>query len=283
MLVLKEYQQRALDALKEYFVECVRTDDANTAFYSSTLKTFGTGIPYNPVKELPRLPYVCLRIPTGGGKTLVACHSISIAARDLLQADNPVVLWLVPSNAIREQTLIALKKKGHPYRQALESKSGAVNVLDIEEALYVKRADMDAGTTIIVSTMQAFRRDDTIGLRVYRDSGYLMDHFSGVPDGILAELDKGEGGYVFHSLANVLRLRHPVVIVDEAHNARTSLTFETLARFEPSCIIEFTATPDRENNPSNILHTVSAAELKAEEMIKMPIHLQTQPDWKELI
>jgi len=85
------------------------------------------------------------------------------------------------------------------------------------------------------------------------------------------------------SLANVLCMRRPVVIVDEAHNARTGLSFETLARFHPSCIIEFTATPDREKNPSNILHSVSAAELKTEHMIKMPIRLETRPDWKELL
>ena len=56
-----------------------------------------------------------------------------------------------------------------------------------------------------------------------------------------------------------------------------------LKRFDPSCIIEFTATPARENNPSNILHSVSAAELKAEGMIKMPIRLETRTDWKELL
>ena len=76
-----------------------------------TKQVIGTGIPYREVKELPGLPYVCLRIPTGGGKTLVACHSIGIAANDLLHTDNPVVLWLVPSNAIKEQTINALKDK----------------------------------------------------------------------------------------------------------------------------------------------------------------------------
>jgi type III restriction enzyme len=280
---LKEYQERSLEALRAYFAECVRVGDADTAFYSLTRQIFSLGIPYKPVKELPGLPYVCLRIPTGGGKTLVACHAVGAAARDLLRADSPMVLWLVPSSAILEQTISALKDRHHPYRLALESAVGSVNVLDVEAALYVRRADLDGSATIIVSTMQSFRVGDIVGRRVYRDSGQLMDHFSGLSDEQLSKLEKGEGDYLLHSLANVLRLRRPIIIVDEAHNARTDLSFETLARFDPSCIIEFTATPAREHNPSNVLHTVSAAELKAESMIKMPIRLVTRLDWKELL
>ncbi len=283
MLVLKDYQEWALDALREYFQECSRTGDANVSYYSVTEITLGINIPYNKVEELPGLPYVCLRIPTGGGKTIVACHSIDVAARELVQTENPVVLWLVPSNAILEQTIQALRDRNHPYRQAVEATIGAVNVLDVEAALSVKRAQLDGETTIIVTTMQAFRVEDTVGRRVYRDSGDLMDHFTGFPPHVLDSLEKGEGGNIIHSLANVLWLRRPVVIVDEAHNARTDLSFETLARFNPSCIIEFTATPAREEHASNVLFSASAADLKSAEMIKMPIRLDTRPDWKELL
>jgi type III restriction enzyme len=81
----------------------------------------------------------------------------------------------------------------------------------------------------------------------------------------------------------VLALHRPLVIVDEAHNARTDLSFSTLKRFAPSCILEFTATPDTVDYPSNVLHTVSAAELKAEGMIKLPIYLESQQDWRVAI
>jgi integrase len=54
-----------------------------------------------------------------------------------------------------------------------------------------------------------------------------------------------------------------IVVVDEAHNARTDLSFTTLGNVLPSCIVEFTATPARAKQPSNVLHHVSAAELKA--------------------
>ena len=277
MLSLKEYQKRALTALEQYFRECIRLGDADTAFYEQTRR------PYLPVSELPGLPYICLRLPTGGGKTLVACHSVGIALRRFLQAEQAMVLWLTPSNAIREQTLKTLKNRKHPYRQALESEVGSLSVFDIEDALHVTRATLDTETTIIVSTMQAFRVTDTEGRKVYENSGHLMEHFSGLPDEAMASIERRDDKTFDHSLANVLRTRRPIVIVDEAHNSRTDLSFETLARFNPSCIIEFTATPAREEHPSNVLHTVSAAELKAESMIKMPIQLETRPQWKELL
>ncbi|MBN2561294.1 MAG: DEAD/DEAH box helicase family protein [Phycisphaerae bacterium] len=277
MLALKEYQRRVLRALDDYFAECVHLKDPDTAFYEKTRR------PYLPVRELPGLPYVCLRLPTGGGKTLVACHALGTALRRLLQADCAVVLWLTPTNAIREQTLQALKNRQHPYRQALESELGSLTVLDIEDARYVTRATLDTATTIVVSTMQAFRVTDTEGRKVYENSGHLMDHFTALPPEVHASIERKPDGTFDHSLANVLRVRRPLVIVDEAHNSRTDLSFETLARFNPSCIIEFTATPAREDHPSNVLHSVSAAELKTEAMIKMPIELETRPEWKEIV
>ena len=96
-------------------------------------------------------------------------------------------------------------------------------------------------------------------------------------------LDKDENGVINYSLANVMRIHRPLVVVDEAHNARTDLSFDTLARFRPSAIVEFTATPDTIKSPSNILHSVSAAELKAEYMIKLPIRLETHSDWQSLL
>ncbi len=275
---LKEYQQAALEALSDYYRACLTFNEADTAFYSLTKR------PYSPVRELPGLPYVCLRLPTGAGKTFVACHAINRTIRECLQTDNGLVLWLVPSNAIREQTLNALKDRSHPYRRALDSVLGGVSVMDISEALYLPRPTLDTSTVIIVSTIQAFRVDDTEGRKVYETSGALMDHFLGVSSAALEGLETINGTATpKYSLANVLRLRRPIVIVDEAHNARTELTFDVLARFNPASILELTATPDTEKSPSNVLYQVSAAELKAEDMIKLPILLQSRENWRELL
>ncbi len=282
MLTLKEYQERALDTLRTYFQLTQQFGDADTAFYRLTRESFGRGVSYQPVAGLNALPYVCLRIPTGGGKTLVASHAVGITAHELLHSDHALVLWLAPSNVIRDQTLRALADPNHPYRQAVESRVGAVTVMSVSEALYVQPATLNASTTIIVGTIQAFRVDNTEGRKVYESSGALMSHFTDLPSELREGLEMANGEPK-KSLANLLSMRRPVVIVDEAHNARTPLSFETLARFHPACILEFTATPATQDHPSNVLHTVSAAELKAEAMIKMPIRLKVRPQWKELL
>lgn len=283
MLELKNYQQRTLETLKEYFQLCSKLGNADDAFYQVTRQNYGQGIPYRPVRELPGLPYVCLRLPTGGGKTLVAAYSVAVAARELLQSDHPLVLWLTPSDTIREQTLKALRDRSHPYRQALSAEMGALEVLDVGEALNLQPGTLSSSTTIIVATMQAFRVEKTEGRKVYEQSGSLTGHFSSLEREALRGLETYENGAPKPSLANVLRLHRPLVIVDEAHNARTPLSFDTLARFDPAAIIEFTATPDMRDNPSNVLYTVSAAELKAEGMIKLPIRLETHSDWRATI
>jgi len=184
---LKEYQQNTLHALRDYYRACAQHGDANTAFYALTRR------PYNPVPELPGLPYVCLRLPTGAGKTFVAAHAVAVTTREYLQADQSAVLWLVPSNAIREQTLNALKDRRHPYRRALDQALGSITVMDSSEALYLSRSTLDTSTTVIVSTIQAFRVDDTEGRKVYETSGALMDHFTHLSEAALAGLETGEG------------------------------------------------------------------------------------------
>lgn len=278
---LKTYQDKSLDALKEYFQVVEKERDANVAFYKETAKHWGKNLPYYEVVELPGLPYVCLRIPTGGGKTVMACHAAGIATKEYLKVDRSVILWLAPSTTIRDQTLKNLKNRKHFYRQALESKLGSVTVLDIQEAKNLQPAVINSDTVIIVSTNQAFRVEDPELRKVYEASGALMSHFDNVPAS--ADIDRYENGKPIPSLGNLLRLHRPVVIVDEAHNVRSEISFQTLARFNPSCILEFTATPKTEGHPSNVLCSVSARELKAEDMIKMPIRLEVRPQWKELI
>lgn len=240
--------------------------------------------------DLPDLPYVCLRLPTGGGKTLLASYAVGLVTREFLAVEHAVCLWLVPSNAIREQTLAALRDRAHPYRQALEQVvSGPVRVVDLSEALYLQRAVLGGETVVIVATLAALRVQDVDGRKIYESSGALEHHFSGLGPEQTALLEREADGTHAFSLANVLRLRRPIVIMDEAHNARTPLSFATLARFAPSVVVEMTATPETTNRPdqgyfaSNVLHHVSALELKVAEMVKLPIELVTHADWQEVL
>lgn len=231
------------------------------------------------------MPYFCLRVPTGGGKTWLAAKSVALVNTHLLRCELSVILWLVPSKPIREQTLRALRDRQHPYHAALRE-AGPIAVMDLEEAKSVSRATLDTSTTIIVATRQAFQVEEEECRKVYQSSGALMHHFDNLSPAQREELlTEGEGAdrTTPYSLANVLRLRRPFVVVDEAHNNRTELAFDMLARFRPSGVMELTATPDLERTPSNVLHSVSAAELKAEEMIKLPVVLETEPNWQQCL
>ena len=283
MLTLKPYQDRCLEDLAKY-LESAALQGGKLAFMYQVERA------YHSVPQLPGLPYVCLRVPTGGGKTLMACHAVGLATEQYLRAERALCLWLVPSNAILEQTLKALRDRSHPYYQALAGHfSGEVRVMDVSEALSLSRGDAEGAACVIVSTLQAFRVEETDGRKVYEASGLLMQHFSGLDPALEEVLELGPDRKPVPSLCNLLRLHRPVVIVDEAHNARTSLSFDTLARFRPSCILEFTATPQTNHAPDrgeiacNVLCHVSARELKADGMVKLPIHLKTWADWHEAV
>ncbi len=278
----KAYQSSVLESIEEYFRTCYSESNANTAFYKTTLDLWGKGSEFHPISGFSsEMPYFCLRIPTGGGKTWVAAKSVQLVNTHLLHTEHSLILWLVPSNAIREQTLKALKASDHPYHLALKE-AGPITVLDLEEAKNVTRATLETSTTVIVTTRQAFQVGDTELRKVYESNGALMQHFENLTAEQTQVLETKDG-VTPYSLANVLRLRRPFIIVDEAHNSRTDLSFETLARFRPSGIMELTATPDTEKTPSNVLHSVYAAELKGEQMIKLPIRLETEANWQQCL
>ena len=282
----KIYQQQVLDSVEAYFKACHELPSPSIAFTATTERLWGRGNPYNPLSGFPAdMPYFCLRVPTGGGKTWLAAKSVALVNTHLLRCEHSVILWLVPSKPIREQTLKALRDRSHPYHAALRE-AGPITVLDLEEAKSVTRATLDTSTTIIVATRQAFQVEEEECRKVYQSSGALMHHFDNLsPTQRDALLTDGEGAErtTPYSLANVLRLRRPFVVVDEAHNSRTELAFDMLARFRPSGVMELTATPDLTRTPSNVLHSVSAAELKAEEMIKLPVVLETEPNWQQCL
>ena len=289
MITLKKFQEATLKKLKDYLEAARLSGDPETAFLQTVKPPDGRLPLYRKVPDLERIPYVCLRLPTGGGKTIVGAYSIRVAAQSYIEKDHPVVLWLVPSNSIRTQTAQALKNNAHPYRMALdEAFDGRVRVFEISEIENIRPQDLRDGVCVVVGTIQSLRVTSTEGRDVYAHKEALEDHFTKLNTNLpgLERIESGAGaGKVKYSFANLMMVHQPLVIMDEAHNARTSLTFDTLKRLSPSAIIELTATPDTDpRTGSNILYRVSASELKAEEMIKLPIVLTVhQSNWEEAV
>ncbi len=269
-MILKKYQFDALEWFEKFLKRCRETGYPRESYAQTTQEWRGMALLYRPLRNLETVPYVCLRIPTGGGKTLVAGMAIERVNRSLLHSSFSLTLWLVPSEPIREQTLKALRDNSSILGQSVSSALGELTVLDIEEALRMTPHLLNGSNVIIVATMQAFKQEETGRLSVYKQNGSLMEHFEGIGDAAV----RGNG-----SLVDVLRLRKPFVIVDEAHNQGTLLAFDTLARFDPCAILELTATPDRTYQPSNVLYSVSASVLHSEDMIKMPLTLVRRPNW----
>ncbi len=284
MSYLKKFQQDSLDALRIFLQRVAVNHDLESTYKGCSNENFGIEGVYNEA-GFPYTPYVCLRLPTGGGKTLLASHTISLICKEYLARDFSLVLWLVPSNAILEQTYNCLQNKLHPYRTAIDlAFNGNVEILKIEDALNISKSSLQSSTCVIVSTLAAFRIEDIKGRKVYENNGNLKTIFDGLKQELLNKLEKSKNGTILFSLSNVVNLYNPIVIVDEAHNARTDLSFETLKRLNPSCIVEYTATPKvRGNDRSNVLFNVSASSLKAEDMIKLPIELLTTDIWQASI
>ena len=106
----KIYQTQVPESVTAYFQACHRMSTASVAFNAVTEALWGRGLSYNPLSGFPLdMPYFCLRIPTGGGMTWLAAKSVALVNSHLLRIEHSVILWLVPSKPIREQTLRALK------------------------------------------------------------------------------------------------------------------------------------------------------------------------------
>ena len=283
---LKRYQTESLAVLRRFFEEA-RIGGPNNAYEAVTrepeqsgrLGRFGGS--YRPLPGLPdALPYVCLRLPTGGGKTMLASHAVAVARDAWIEKDWPMVLWLVPTNTIRLQTAEALKDPRHAYRHVLdEAFDGRVRVFDIADFATIRPNDIVGQCCIVVGTIQTLRVKSTEGRKVYAHSEDMEPHFAQIATPTSGLEALADGGPKF-SFANLMHLHRPLMIVDEAHNAVTGLTREMQARVNPCAIIEFSATP-RVN--SNILHSVSASELKAEEMVKLPVMLSEHDTWQDAV
>ncbi len=228
------------------------------------------------------IPHICLKVPTGGGKTLMAA-----AAMEKINHRTGLVLWVVPTKKIYYQTLNSLKTRGNPVRQRLENASGG-HVKIMEKPDTFSKHDVENYMCVMVLSLAAANRNkDEDFLKINQDSGgyqsFFPDRDSEIGNANMLKNHpslKRECGYIRHSLANVFRINRPVVILDEAHKAygRNQQKFSGMINtLSPEMVLETSATP----NPgmSNLLVDVSGNDLWKEEMIKMPIELKVQNDF----
>lgn len=264
--MLKNYQEEAILKLTNF------CNDLDKKSINQSFKDI-TNSQYLEIENFSN-PYICIRIPTGGGKTLVATKSIRVMTHDYLNKDYSLVFWLAPSDKIVSQTLEALKNRQHYYRQILDKEFDNIEVLSIQEA-FRKSFNPNESLVIIVGTIQSFRTTNKDGRKFFDENSTYYE--------MLKSFD------MTPTLENMMRHFKPIVILDEAHKSSTSLSLKSLLDIEPSFILELTATPitktqtAKEIYASNILYSVNATKLKKENMIKLPIMLKTIDDTAKIL
>lgn len=245
------------------------------------------------------MPSICIKVPTGGGKTLLATQFLGAIHRTILKERNGagLVLWVVPSDQIYKDTLKRLRDRRDFYRESLEfAVSRRIEVWEKHEVARLTPGQLQASLNVLIVKLAGTNRLDREQLKFFRDSGgNIMQHFPAEDEpekhkalkelfpnlDMLAEDETGEY-LVKTSLANLVRLVKPPVILDEGHKATSQLAQDTIRGFNASIVVELSATPPKE---ANIVVNVTGRQLLDEGMIKLPLNVanSNQKSWEDCL
>ena len=275
---MKGYQKAVIADLTQYLELLNNTQDYIAAFRQfwreKSAPALGT---YRDV--IPGVPNLCFKVPTGGGKTFIACNAIRPVFDALPVTKTKAVVWLVPSDAILTQTAKALKDTSHPYRQKIDVDfGGRVEVYTKQELLNGQNFNPTAVTeqlSVMVLSYDSFRGRGKEVLKAYQENSNLAEFAKvlGKPDSPIEKADET-------ALFQIINQLNPLVIVDESHHARSELSLEMLENFNPCFVLDLTATPKKE---SNIISYVDAVQLKNEHMVKLPVIVYNRDSQAEVI
>lgn len=280
---LKSYQKKVIKDFSDYLELLTKTHN-NSQAYKILWNNKGVPIgdngikPYTPI--ISGVPHICFKVPTGGGKTFLACNAIKTFYSYVDKNKPKVVVWLVPSDPIKEQTFKNLTNPNHPYRQKINSDFNySVEVLSKEQALMGQGFQPDTvigQLTILVLSYDSFKRGRSEeSLRSYRENSNLMN-FSKVFAKGAVDIENADDTSLFQTISNL----NPFVIVDESHNAKSELSIDMLKNFNPCCVLDLTATPQKN---SNVISIVSPHQLKNENMVKLPVLLYNRKTKDDVI
>lgn len=276
---LKKYQQDTIIDIERFLENVQETKNVKDAFYNFWVKHPRTplfpflGKAIEPYKDnVKRVPHVCVKVPTAGGKTFIACNAMKTIF-DAFDYERPkAVLWLVPSITILDQTIKNLKDNSHPYRQKINAHFGnKVEVFDKATLLQgsgFNSTSVKEQLSIMVFSFDSLRAKNKEDRKVFQENGNLQSF-----ENLISKEDE-------LTLGAVIKYLNPVVVVDESHNAESELSVDMLKEINPCFILDLTATP---RNNSNIISFVDAMELKKDHMVKLPVIVYNHQDKTEVI
>jgi type III restriction enzyme len=279
-MLLKPYQQTVIDDLSDFLGLLSRGMSSAKAFkefWNSKKEGLDTLMPAYQ-DTLPTIPNVCVKVPTGGGKTFLAASALKPIFTSLPTRTRAIV-WLVPSDSILEQTKNNLKNPTHPYRQRIDVDfSNCVEIYEKSELLSganFSPVTVRENLSIFVLSYDSFRTSKKDGRKAYQQNSSLTTFAEYFHDQSILLADTDET-----ALIQVIRSLNPVVIVDESHHATSNLSREMLQNFNPAFILELTATP---KPTSNIISYVDATALKKANMVKLPVIVYNRKTKEEVI
>src|SRR6266404_4135519 len=182
---LKEYQERTLKEVKIFLEQLAfwrgRAREGGEWLFDFAEKAWekaGVGRTYLKKKDgLGRpLPVFCLKIPTGGGKTLLAVKTVDLVQSLYLKRQTGLVVWIVPTQQIYRQTMQRLKDRDDPYRQHLDMVS-AGKTLILEKTDGFTLQDVEEHLVVLMLMLPSASRANKEALRMFRDSGAFAAFF----------------------------------------------------------------------------------------------------------
>lgn len=278
---LKDYQADVLTDLSTYLQTLL--DCKGDLRKSFTTYWKNRGVMNQAYKNnVHEVPHVCVKVPTAGGKTFIAVNALErvfTAFAEYNPSRPKFVVWLVPSLTILEQTVKNLANIDHPYRQRLNDLfQGRVQVYEKTDVLQGAGFNSDTvreQLSVVVMSFDSLKATNKENRKAYQENGYLASFLTDTTHDavLLPEYDKS-------ALINVIRTLNPLVVVDESHNAESTLSVDMLRNLNPSFIFDLTATP-RDN--SNIISYVDALRLKKQNMVKLPVIVANQRSQEDVI
>jgi len=309
-MFLKKYQVKVVSELKAFYGKSRETKDAfdtarkalpaemrHTLNWVQT--TFQTAVKEYKDRCTNGLgeyyPRVIMKVPTGGGKTLLAVEAIREYQNLFARKRTGLVVWIVPSETIYSQTVQKLRDKANPLRQLLDQASGNKTLI-LEKGQRLTTHDIEENLVILFVMIQSIsRQNGKEALKVFQDSGgfesfFPSDNRYDLHSELIKECPNLDllseiGPIIRTSLGNAIRLSKPFIIIDEIHKVFSDMARNTIDGLNPEMVLGLTATPKAE---MNTLVTITGLELKDEDMVKLDMHIippsgRKEDDWKSML
>ena len=247
---LKNYQKTVITDLNHYLDHLNLTHSADKAFRDFWLDkgiTVGENLIPAYKNTIQNTPHICFKVPTGGGKTYLAAAAIKPILSSMPETKQKLIVWLVPSDTILEQTTKSLQNPDHPYHQKLAADFGGKLTIYTKQQILngqnFSPAALSDQLSLIILSYDSLRSKTKENRKLYQENGSLASfpaHYR-TPQTLLEGIDETAAIQVINQLS-------PIVIVDESHHATTDLSIEMLKNLNPSFILDLTATPKEFNN-----------------------------------